>query len=260
MLREFRREPQGFPDLLNYFALVEEGILLNKDGSLLAGWHYAGPDMESASPQELAVLSAHVNASLRELGDGWMIQAEAMRTVAAGYPRDGAFLDPTTTLIDEERRASYSGGRKRFESDYVLTVCFLPPPDAQSKLSSFFMESRQARAPGWENVLRQFERQVEQLGDRVSDRLRLAPLGSSGLLSFLHHCATGDAVGLRVPPAPVDLDHLIGSQDLLGGFEPRVGKRHLRPIAIAGLPAESFPGILDFVNELSVEYLSLIHI
>ena len=53
MLPEFRREPKSFPDLLNYFALVDEGVLFNKDGSLLSGWWYGGPDMESATPNEM---------------------------------------------------------------------------------------------------------------------------------------------------------------------------------------------------------------
>jgi type IV secretion system protein TrbE len=53
MFREFRefRNLQrksdrlvGFPDLLNYAALIDPGIILLKDGSLLAGWRYSGPD------------------------------------------------------------------------------------------------------------------------------------------------------------------------------------------------------------------------
>ena len=91
MLREFRSEPKGFPDLLNYYALVSEGVLFNKDGSLLAAWWYAGPDMESATPNEMAVLAAQINGALRDLGNGWMIQADAIRKPAPGYALAGAF-------------------------------------------------------------------------------------------------------------------------------------------------------------------------
>jgi hypothetical protein len=37
VLREFRSGPKGFPDLLNYYALVAEGVLSSAGGSLLAG-------------------------------------------------------------------------------------------------------------------------------------------------------------------------------------------------------------------------------
>ena len=40
---------RGLADLLLPFALIEDGILLQQDGSLLAGWSYRGPDMHSAT-------------------------------------------------------------------------------------------------------------------------------------------------------------------------------------------------------------------
>src|SRR5574338_68845 len=89
MLREYRRRAEGFPDLLNFAALVAEGVLLGKDGSFTAGWWYAGPDLEAASSEELAVLSSQVNAALLRLGNGWMLEANAVRR-HAGARRPGA--------------------------------------------------------------------------------------------------------------------------------------------------------------------------
>jgi len=255
MLREFRSEPKGFPDLLNYYALVGEGVLFNKDGSLLAAWWYAGPDMESATPNEMAVLSAQINGALRDLGNGWMIQADAIRKPAPGYPAAGAFPDATTRLIDDERRRVYEGGEATFESLYALTVTYLPPAEIQNRLGALFIESdKSQRAPNWETVLRHFERALGQLEDALSDRLSIRRMDSPDLLSFLCSCASGLMQPVRVPRPPVDLDAIIGSQDLVGGFEPRVGRTWIHPIAIAGFPGESFPGILDFLNRLSIAY------
>jgi type IV secretion system protein VirB4 len=96
VLREYRRHPQGFADLLNAFALVSDGVLLQKDGSLVAAWRYEGPDMESATGDELAVLASQVAAALRDLGNGWMVQADAIRRSAPEYPDRGSFPDPTS--------------------------------------------------------------------------------------------------------------------------------------------------------------------
>ena len=99
----FTRSPsKGLADLLNYAALVDEGICLLKDGALLAAWSYAGPDLESASHEELAVLSSQVNSALARLGNGWMLHVDAIRQPSVGYPQVGAFPDPTMRLIDEE--------------------------------------------------------------------------------------------------------------------------------------------------------------
>jgi type IV secretory pathway VirB4 component len=45
LANEHRRKPRGLADLLLPFALIEDGVLLQQDGSLLTGWAYRGPDM-----------------------------------------------------------------------------------------------------------------------------------------------------------------------------------------------------------------------
>ena len=254
MLREHRAQALGLPDLLNFAALVGQGIVLNKDGALLTGWWYAGPDMEAASHEEMAVLSSQVNGALARLGNGWMLQADAIRKPAGAYPPQGAFPDPTTALIDEERRRQYLAGRSTYESVYALTATYLPPRDVQARLGGWFVEGEAEDAGGYETILRSYQRQVVELEDALSDRLSISRMDSEDLLSFLHLCVTGRAQPVRIPPTPMYLDALLGSQDLVGGFRPRVGDRHVRPIAVVGFPADSFPGILDFLNRLSVEY------
>ncbi|HCF1779074.1 TPA: hypothetical protein NH898_005872, partial [Pseudomonas aeruginosa] len=47
-LAPFRSKAAGLPDLLNYAALVDEGVVLGKDGSLMAGFFFRGDDAASA--------------------------------------------------------------------------------------------------------------------------------------------------------------------------------------------------------------------
>lgn len=104
---EHRTHARGLADLLLYHALVDDGILLQQDGSLLAAWSYRGPDTMSASDAEMAALSARLNSVLR-LGSGWMVQCDAIRSQAPGYPDVGAFPDPITRVIDDERRQQFT--------------------------------------------------------------------------------------------------------------------------------------------------------
>ncbi len=131
MLRnEHRRKPQGLADLLLPFALIEDGILLQYDGSLMAGWSYRGPDTLSAAPAEMDALSQRLNSALR-LGGGWMVSCDAIRSCAPGYPDEGAFPDPITRLIDEDRRQRFMREGAHFESEYFLTLTYLSPPEKE---------------------------------------------------------------------------------------------------------------------------------
>ena len=102
-ITEHRRHAAGLADLLLYDALIDDGILLLQDGALLAGWSFRGPDLASATHEEMAALSARLSSILR-LGSGWMIQCDAIRSLAPGYPEEGHFPDLATRLIDAERR------------------------------------------------------------------------------------------------------------------------------------------------------------
>src|ERR1700694_2597718 len=82
-LREHRSEPRGLADLLNWAFMVDDGVILQKDGSLLAGWRYRGPDVSAATPHELNGLSRHLNDALLGFGDDWMFHADAIRRAAA---------------------------------------------------------------------------------------------------------------------------------------------------------------------------------
>ncbi|MCI0372317.1 MAG: hypothetical protein L0214_13330, partial [candidate division NC10 bacterium] len=129
-----RAHPKGLADLLNYAALVAEGVCLLKDGGFLAAWTYAGPDLDSAGPEELAVLSSQVNAALARLGSGWMLHVDALRRPSIGYPEGGAFPDPTTRLIEAERRAQYTAEGAHYESRTLLALTYRPPADVEARL------------------------------------------------------------------------------------------------------------------------------
>lgn len=256
MLKEFRSRARGIGDLLNYAVLADDGIMLLKDGAFLGGWYYAGPDLESASHEELAVQSAQMNAALSVLGNGWMLNVDAHRRAASDYPEgETYFPDPTTAVIEEERRLEYNQRGRHFETVYALTLTYKPPAEAKRKLSAFFFEGEEERKrPGWEQVLEFFRRNLDQIEDSLSAVLSLDRMDSAGLLTHLHTCISGLHHPVRVPRIPAYMDSVLGSEDLYGGFAPRIGRLHVRPVGVTGFPLESYPEILGFLNRLATEY------
>jgi type IV secretion/conjugal transfer VirB4 family ATPase len=254
MLALGRPHPNGVADLLNYAALVDEGVCLLKDGAFLAAWAYGGPDLDSASHEELAVLSSQVNAALARLGSGWMLHVDAIRQPSIGYPDAGAFHDPTMRLIDDERRAQYTAEGAHYESPYCLALTYRPPADVEARLSALFFEGDRHVRQGWGHILEIFRKALTDMEDALSARLSVSRLDSVGLLTYLHTCITGLRHPIRVPKIPMYLDAVLASQDLYGGFQPRIGNLHLRVIGITSFPVDSVPEMLSFLNRLPVEF------
>ena len=63
-LREYKKNPDKLSDLLPFAALVDgpkKAVVLNKDGSFMASIKFRGPDLDSATDEELVSMSARVN-------------------------------------------------------------------------------------------------------------------------------------------------------------------------------------------------------
>jgi type IV secretion/conjugal transfer VirB4 family ATPase len=253
-LREHRREPAGLPDLLGWLHLVAPGTVLQKSGSFLTGWAYRGPDLAAATPEELDALAGHLNDALLPYGDGWMFHVDFVRRPAQGYAPPGAFPDPVTRWIDDERRAAYEAARGHFVSESFLVATYLPPREVYSKVAALFIQGRPRARSAWTDLHRHFEDDAAQLERRLSGHLKIARLTSRELLTHLHASLTGLAHPVEPPPHGAYLDSLLADRPLAGGWAPRIGDLHLRLIALHGFPHASFPGILDFLGGLGFPF------
>ncbi|NTA14230.1 conjugal transfer protein TrbE, partial [Agrobacterium tumefaciens] len=128
-LKSFRHSGPSFADLVPYAGLVDKGVILLKDGSLMAGWYFAGPDSESSTDAERNEVSRQINAILSRLGSGWMIQVEALRVPTIDYPAENTchFPDPVTRAIDRERRSHFQRESGHYESRHALILTWRPP-------------------------------------------------------------------------------------------------------------------------------------
>src|SRR5262249_31698722 len=114
-LVEYRKKPQTLADFLPWAALVVEGVVLNKDGSLQRTARFRGPDLDSATSAELVGTTTRLNNALRRLGSGWAIFVEASRNPAQHYPQS-EFPDLVSALVDIERKAQFEEEGAHFES------------------------------------------------------------------------------------------------------------------------------------------------
>jgi type IV secretion/conjugal transfer VirB4 family ATPase len=253
-LAEYRRTATRLADFLPWAALVGEGVVLNKDGSLQRSARFRGPDLDSAVPAELVAVAGRLNNAFRRLGSGWAIFVEAQRHPAKNYPAS-AFPDHASALVEAERKADFAEAGSHFESSYVLTFVFLPPAEDAAQRESWLYEGREQSGVDPHEILRSFVDRTDRILQLIEGFMpECAWLDDAETLTYLHSTVSTKRHRVRVPETPAYLDALIADQPLTGGLKPQLGDAHLRILTIIGFPSATTPGILDELNKLAIPY------
>ena len=254
-LAEYRRSNTRLADFLPWAALVDEGIILNKDGSFQRTAKFRGPDLDSAVPAELVAVAGRINNALRRLESGWAVFVEAQRHSAGAYPPN-TFPDVASALVDAERRAQFEETGAHYESSYFLTLLYLPPAEGTAKAERLLYEgsNRTVDADARE-VLRGFVDRTNRVLQLVEGFMpECAWLNDEETLTYLHSTVSTKRHRVRVPEIPMYLDSLLADRPLTGGLEPMLGSAYLRVLTVVGFPTATTPGILDDLNRLAFAY------
>ena len=271
-LKKHRSRAAGFADLLNYAAMVDDGVIIGKNGSFMASWLYQGDDNGSSTDEQREMVSFRINQALCGLGNGWMVHVDAVRRPAPGYSARGLshFPDLVSAAIDEERRRLFEGLGTMYEGYFVLTLTYFPPLLAQRKFVELMFHD-EAVAPDHKarthGLIDTFNRDCKTIESRLSSAVKITRLRKQKVvqedgttvthddfLRWLQFCVTGLNQPIQLPSNPMYLDVLIGGQELRGGVVPKIGRKFVQTVAIDGFPLESSPGILTALGEQPCEY------
>jgi type IV secretion system protein TrbE len=254
-LAEYRRSTANLADFLPWAALVDEGIVLNKDGSFQRTARFRGPDLDSSVPAELVAVAGRLNNALRRLGSGWAVFVEAQRYQSNAYPPSSC-PDVASALVDAERRAQFEEEGAHYESAYFLTFLYLPLAEDAARAERLLYEGRErGQAADAHEALRGFVDRTDRVLQLVEGFMpECRRLDDGETLTYLHSCVSTKCHRVRVPEIPMYLDALLADQPLTGGLEPMLGDQHLRVLTIVGFPSATTPGILDDLNRLAFPY------
>jgi type IV secretion/conjugal transfer VirB4 family ATPase len=256
-LRPYKQAGRQLSDYLVWAGLVAPGIVLNKEGAFQRTLSFRGPDLDSATPSELMGASLRLNNAFRRFGSNWCIHVEARRSPAPGYP-DAEWPNALSWLIDEERRAVFETAGARFESQYCLTLTWLPPAERQSKLENVLFEGGEAPSPStidYKLHLDRFTQETDQLLSLLETLMPQASwLDDEETLTYLHDCVSDRPHRIALPSTPFHLDTLLTDAPVLGGLAPKLGDKHLKVISVRSYVTETEPGLLDGLNRLPISY------
>lgn len=271
-LKKHQSKDAGLADLLNYAAVVDDGVIVGKNGAFMAAWIFQGDDNASSTDEQREMVSFRINQALSGLGNGWMVHVDAVRRPAPNYSEKGIshFPDPLTAAIDEERRRLFEGMGTMYEGYFVLSLTYFPPLLAQRKFVELMFDDdavapdHKARTQG---LIDSFKRECVSIESRLSAAVKLTRLrgqkivnedGSTvthdDFLRWLQFCITGKNHPVILPSNPMYLDTFIGGEEMWSGVVPKVGRKFVQAVAIEGFPLESTPGMLTALGEQPCEY------
>lgn len=263
-LKAHRDGQEGTPDLLNWAALVDDGVMLNKDGSFSAAWLYSGLDVDTATHRDRNNHANRINQALSSLGTGWMVHVDSIRTLTSSYsPREAShFPHPVMQLVDESRRLFFESQGDKFQGKRVLVVTYRPPVKSLSKVTDLLFEDTRGKPGIASTNLARFKEKLVDIEGRLASTLSMSRLSAykkdgvwyDELLSYLHFTLTGKWHPVRMPVSPLGLDSLLGACDFWPGFLPKVNDQYISIISIDDFPDASSPNILYALDITNVEY------
>ncbi|MFO3210874.1 conjugal transfer protein TrbE [Legionella pneumophila serogroup 2] len=268
LLKKHRSNQAGLADLLNYAAVIDDGVIVGKNGSFMAAWLYSGEDIANSTDEAREMLSFRINQALSAMGNGWMIHVDAVRRAAPGYSdkNHSHFPDAISLAVDEERRVLFEQLGTLYEGYFVISLTWFPPVLAQKRFVELMFDddgvhlSDKAKTQG---LMEEFKQSCRNFESRMSAGLHLERLRAEieadapvqdNFLRHLQFCITGLNHPVNLPKNPIYLDALIGGQELVTGITPKIGRKFIQCVAIEGFPMESYPGILTALTQLAVEY------
>ena len=270
-LSGFRKTTKGLPDLLNWAALVDDGVVQCKSGALLAGWFYKGPDIGSSTNEQRNILTARINTALATLSSGWVSWNEAVRIPAAEYPSADRshFQSKIAVMVDAERRDRFMAEGEHFISEHAIVLMYTPPEQTTTRFKSLMWDKPKTDAiqSVAQQVLDGFLKTLDEVEDRLQVALDIRRMGSytsqgsfgnlhqrDELINFLQLCLIGEPSQINLPAHGMYLDAIIGGAGMWPGDTPKIGENYTCCVAMQGFPAESYPQILEVLESLQTAY------
>jgi type IV secretion/conjugal transfer VirB4 family ATPase len=256
-LKNHLSQEQGFSDLLNYAHLIDDGVIVNKDGAFLLSYKFRAPDINSASGGELDALTASFNRMAVILEDGWMLHVDDLRVPSLVYPKQGDFPDSVSALIDEERRQLYEAEGTHYENFQFLTFVWKFPISVVKNTNYWFVDGvpQETDAQNLSKLLKHFYEIVERCVNLLSIQIVLQKLNSADLLSYLNTCITGELLPVAVPPKGCFLDVALSRRNVSGGYIPKIDNQYIYVLSIMGyLNETTMPGLLEQMGTYPMIY------
>ncbi len=236
----------------------KEGTIFGRDFSFMATLTFRGRDMASATPEEILRYNAEFNKALKVFGTGSVVYFEAQRHYSSSY-RESRM--PTVLLQQfEEERKEYYEGKAHFETDYYLTLYYLP--SKKSRILNEFIRSGNPKAEDKDKTLKTLRKEYDVFVDQVNllgnslynlTNKTMRVLSPDEMITYLHSTVSAMPHFVKANYNQEVWSYLADSP-LTGGTKPMLGEKHMRLVTVLSFPPVGSPGYLDIMNSLNMEF------
>ena len=276
--REARREVKGLADLIDYFGLVADGVVVTTAGVYMAAWEFEGNDMDSTPIEQCFAICRRLERNFA-LGAAWSLQCDLIRDEYTEYSAASTcWPDPLSMLVEEERRARFlltgvEGTTRLSRRFFCLSY--------ESKEKGLRARAKKIVGSGEdieetpEAELERFQQKVHEIEHALTANLKtvrrlkgyartvgVVQQHCDELLEYLRACVTGEFYPFAVPAIPTDLNQYIATDDFTGGGNlqlndpknPDKPGKYIRVLVIDSFPDVSFAGILRELDAVPLTF------
>lgn len=254
MLREYNEEKNKLSTYLPWLLFCDEGIILNKNGTLQKTIEYRGFDLDREEIVDLKNKTIQLNNIFKRISGGWSLSIDAIRKKCKKYIKS-EFSDKAGKIIEEKRESFFNSGN-HYESIYYITFIYLIPLDVTNKMNKLIINDIEIEEETNKEILK-FKKEFEVIFDLFQSiflKERVRKLSDEETLTYLHSLISNTEQKVILPNPPIYLSNYISDTYVIGGLKPMLGKKYLRIISIAGFPAYTIPSFLEDINKLDIEY------
>ncbi|MGL5932239.1 MAG: ATPase [Cetobacterium sp.] len=254
MIREYRKLKDKLSYYVPWVLLLDEGVVLNKNGTLQKIFRFRGHDLDNATEEELNYVITKINNVIKRLDSGWSIFSEARRKQSDRYIKNDSDI-LGLKIIDTERYKHFKSGN-HFESEYYLTFVYLTPLDNRKKLGDIFVKKRESTKKDLDEVVERFKKEFGEIYELLKEIfLEIYPLNDEEIYTYLHSCVSQYEIEeVKIPTVPSYMGNYLCDTPMIGGLKPQLGEKHMRTISIIDFPQYTEAGFFDRLNHLNIEY------
>jgi|TARA_R110002167_G_scaffold184717_1_gene385211 type IV secretory pathway VirB4 component len=247
---------ESYCNLLTYSLLLEDGIILHKDGALSMSYTYIGPDIESETDGSVDGLSAKIIHSLSQLEEGWMYETNLISSIAPGYSKTDNFRDVVSEIIDVEREYLFQTDEMVYKTETVITFSYNQTNEQIERLKNFSIDRPDIEnASGLREMLYKFKQSVEAITSLMGAyNIHCNRLTDSETLSYLFNCINIKNEKITGAKYNMFLDSFLVEQDMRPGMDIMIGNKHVSVLSLDDMPSEHYPTILDELSQLRAEF------
>jgi len=251
------RDPyeRSFADLIPYDSMVEDGIMLLKDGSLMASFSYTGEDVETVNKSDRDMMIISVNKAISKLGSGYTVMHDTMREPVYEYLDTEGAVWPSQFAkdLDEIRKKEFLTNI-HYISKYFFNIIFTPESQKVSFMKKLLItDNVEKETTSLEKTIKQFKSVISDIASLLSTAIKIKMLSHQEQLSYIRYCITGDYQPALKFNEYMYLDSVL-ADDFIGGFYPKIGNKRLRLLSITGYPETLTSDALGVLNNMPIPF------